>query len=223
MGGGYTPQTLYCGDPAGPSWVLFHFDYAGPGTNCGTISGHPNDQPTKWYAAYHNGKTWKSPDQTHQVYYPPGSDFPTTTYAHMFRHPNQTEWVIQYWFFYPFNDWIANHEGDWEHINVIISSNNPETAVVDSVVYYFHERYKICNTVQTENPGGQFECYIEDGTHPVIFVGGHGEATEYGTGSGEGSHGCYPAWGRWEHVVLGSGYGFQFVDQFEVLDGNCGW
>lgn len=28
--------------------------------------------------------------------------------------------VVQYWFFYPFNDAGNNHEGDWEHINVVI-------------------------------------------------------------------------------------------------------
>jgi hypothetical protein len=30
--------------------------------------------------------------------------------------------VFQYWFFYPFNDAVNAHEGDWEHINVIIAS-----------------------------------------------------------------------------------------------------
>jgi hypothetical protein len=31
------------------------------------------------------------------------------------------ELVLQYWFFYPINDGPNNHEGDWEHINVIVS------------------------------------------------------------------------------------------------------
>jgi hypothetical protein len=29
--------------------------------------------------------------------------------------------VLQYWFFYPYNDGGNNHEGDWEHIHVIVS------------------------------------------------------------------------------------------------------
>jgi len=33
--------------------------------------------------------------------------------------PSEYELVIQYWFFYPANDGPNNHEGDWEHINVI--------------------------------------------------------------------------------------------------------
>ncbi len=31
------------------------------------------------------------------------------------------ELVLQYWFFYPENDGPNNHEGDWEHINVVVS------------------------------------------------------------------------------------------------------
>ncbi len=30
------------------------------------------------------------------------------------------ELVIQYWFFYPYNDFGNDHEGDWEHINVVV-------------------------------------------------------------------------------------------------------
>jgi hypothetical protein len=31
------------------------------------------------------------------------------------------ELVLQYWFFYPTNDSGMNHEGDWEHLNVLVS------------------------------------------------------------------------------------------------------
>lgn len=31
------------------------------------------------------------------------------------------ELVLQYWFFYPANDGPNNHEGDWEHLNVVVS------------------------------------------------------------------------------------------------------
>ena len=32
------------------------------------------------------------------------------------------EFVLQYWFFYPFNDGANDHEGDWEHINVVLAN-----------------------------------------------------------------------------------------------------
>lgn len=30
--------------------------------------------------------------------------------------------VLQYWFFYPLNNSVNNHEGDWEHVNVIVTT-----------------------------------------------------------------------------------------------------
>lgn len=52
---------------------------------------------------------------------------------HVYVHPfideigtgERTErfhFVVQYWFFYPFNDATNNHEGDWEHINVRVTT-----------------------------------------------------------------------------------------------------
>lgn len=32
------------------------------------------------------------------------------------------DFVAQYWFYYPFNDGANNHEGDWEHLNVSITT-----------------------------------------------------------------------------------------------------
>ncbi len=73
------------------------------------------------------------------------------------------EFILQYWFFYPYNDAGNKHEGDWEHINVVVSPmsqvTGPATAaqveallrrgpdqldgadplVIRRVDYYFHE------------------------------------------------------------------------------------
>ena len=38
------------------------------------------------------------------------------------------EFILQYWFFYPFNDAGNKHEADWEHINVVISPMSEVTA-----------------------------------------------------------------------------------------------
>jgi hypothetical protein len=54
---------------------------------------------------------------------------PVLTYVHPFiceiKNPHDSlsgyEIILQYWFFYPFNDGGNNHEGDWEHINVAVS------------------------------------------------------------------------------------------------------
>ena len=97
-------------------------------------------------------------------------------FAKVFVHPfvksvrtNNTEdrayeFVLQYWFFYPYNDGFNNHEGDWEHINVFIKPLNklhkplseadvcriltegvpsdaaPDRPVIQKVDYYFHHK-----------------------------------------------------------------------------------
>ena len=53
-----------------------------------------------------------------------GKSFRPTQYAHAFWI-NRAEGLlgIQYWFFYPFNEWINRHEGDWEHVNVVLKGD----------------------------------------------------------------------------------------------------
>lgn len=108
------------------------------------------------------------------------------TYVHMFISDESAksldtsgyEFVIQYWFFYPHNDGGNNHEGDWEHINVVISpldrvkgllsanevdkilegagypdEGNKERLVIRRLEYYFH--YKVM---------------ILDFSHPNVYM-----------------------------------------------------
>ena len=80
-------------------------------------------------------------------------------------HPGYA-FVLQYWFFYPYNDGVNNHEGDWEHINVsitlrdelhtprdelheplsetdvrrILAGTALDSLVIQRVEYYFHHK-----------------------------------------------------------------------------------
>lgn len=81
----------------------------------------------------HNERTWKEEwAQIVSGLQISGAPDPIKTYAHPFIMETATEsdgsphyeFVLQYWFFYPFNDWGNNHEGDWEHINVFVSPLN---------------------------------------------------------------------------------------------------
>ncbi|MFH1101174.1 MAG: right-handed parallel beta-helix repeat-containing protein [Methanobacteriota archaeon] len=166
-----------------------HFDY-GPTIECHEkLSGEYYDRPDGWYALYRDGNEWAKP----------GSYYPNTVYAHLFTHNG--EYIIQYWFFYPFNDFVNNHEGDWEHINVVITSQNPATAQINRVIYYFHHYYYVASTTQVENPT-TFDCYVVDSTHPVVFVGGYGRVDSgcWSSGAGSGSHGSYPIFGTWPSI-----------------------
>ena len=94
--------------PAGPRReTILYFDF-------------PGHDEASWRAAYHSSDPTVS-----------------TIYAHPFIDERTTggerrfTLVVQYWFFYPFNDGPNNHEGDWEHINVAITTR--AQAVSDSV------------------------------------------------------------------------------------------
>lgn len=140
--------------------VLVHNEWAG-------VSG--ND-PDAWESAYEGERS-----QNH---------FRNTVYAHLFLCDSGI--AIQYWFFYPYNDFINNHEGDWEHINVIVDREDPELAQIERVDFYFHHKVDMrdMGTIQ-----------IEDGSHPVVFVGGQHE--NY---AGVVSGGSYPSPGHWPDV-----------------------
>lgn len=54
---------------------------------------------------------------------------PAHTFAHVFLDDApatdgqpRVHFEIQYWFYYPFNDSANNHEGDWEHITVCVTT-----------------------------------------------------------------------------------------------------
>jgi hypothetical protein len=131
--------------------LSFHFDFGGPGPGCtNPYSKGWRDQPIGWASIYRDGIK----DAGGNWITKPGSAFPHTVYAHIYRHEVHSdgtpEFVVQYWFFYPFNDWVADHEGDWEHIDVRFKGTTPETASLESVVYYFHHRCQRASIVSSD-------------------------------------------------------------------------
>ncbi|HEY7376217.1 MAG TPA: hypothetical protein VIF57_28910, partial [Polyangia bacterium] len=121
------------------------------------------------------------------------ADKTPTQYAHLFWLDRAGgELVVQYWFFYPFNEWINHHEGDWEHINVVLRGPSRlgragEFRVV-GCEYYFHG-YRL----DRERPTAA-------GGHPMVFVGGRGHVLWW---SGTQSGGSYP----WPAAYPGAGGG----------------
>lgn len=189
--------------------MFWHWDYAGTGAapgggndrDCTTpISPADYDQPLGWHHAYANGRAaYVTPTGATAPALKPGDQYPTTTYCHLFKADGK--YVLQYWFFYPFNDWVTDHEGDWEHINVVVTSDDPATAQLVEVAYYFHHRYLVTTENQLQDPVN-YDYHVVDTFHPVVFVGGYSSKTIFTGehGSGYGSHGCYPAVGLWASV-----------------------
>ena len=100
---------------------------------------------------------------------------------------------------------MNNHEGDWEHINVVIDSQIPEDADIIKVDYYFHHY-----VLTRYTPGVDF--YTVDNTHPVIFVGGYS-----GLADGWGSHGCYSIMGAWTKAAYDPNFSLD-DDPVYILD-----
>ena len=191
----------------------YHFDYAGPSTNC-DAQGGGEETPAGWYLEYLSGSGQA------------GDDFPVTVYAHPFV--TNGKYVIQYWLFYPFNAFLNNHEGDWEHINVEITSDDPNSAEIASVVYYFHHLYQSAEITQIEaeqQSQTDFDCYITNKTHPVVFVGGYAKEDVHGFSGAEGfsSHGSYPVHGHWNNMDPEYFFGTEVVDIDEHVDGLGKW
>jgi hypothetical protein len=105
------------------------------------------------------GARWGSPDRRDWV-----------VYGHVFRAPDGGV-LVQYWFFYPFNDFhvLFDHEGDWEHVTVRLDAGLRPLGAW----YARHDR---------SAPGRWFEwSQLErDGDHPVAL-------------SARGSHASYAA------------------------------
>ncbi|MFQ5606220.1 MAG: hypothetical protein ACE5HS_23355 [bacterium] len=158
------------GEPLSLYLMLPHFEWGGIG----------DTTPESWYSS------WSSFIQSHAT---ESAYVDGTTYAHLFKNNDET--VIQYWFFYPFNASANRHEGDWEHINVVLDSQNPNAANITRVEYYFHEEVAPRYTAGVDY-------FLISGTHPKVYVGGYtGFIDGY---DGHGTHGSFPDSGVWQDI-----------------------
>ena len=90
---------------------------------------YPGKKPTVWNNTYFGSRPKAG---SH-------SDNANTAYVHIYRttHEAYTDpiTVIQYFFFYPYNHFWNRHEGDWQRVNVVVSSRDPATAEAIGVEY----------------------------------------------------------------------------------------
>ncbi len=184
----------YEGQPPGAAYgnyyLRFHFGFSG------------NPDPSGWSALYQTERN--------------NNYFSHTIYAHLFVYGSR--YVIQYWIFYPYNDGYNNHEGDWEHINVVVDSQDPADAEIVKVNFYFH------HLVQLRIPS---DMELDNNTHPVIYVGGSCAGIDLPATCvpGETSGGSYPEPGTWSNVgplgfdeyVWGNG---PYINYSEFIDGD---
>ncbi|MGH3147387.1 MAG: hypothetical protein ACRDTR_16440 [Rubrobacter sp.] len=105
-------------------------------------------------------------------------------YRYHGRVIRQDGWVVlQYWLFYPFNDWRSgffganDHEADWEKVFVYLSETDEGEVKPEWVAYAAHNYTGDNLRRRWDDPEVE-----KVGEHPVIFVGAGSHASYYAPG-----------------------------------------
>jgi len=99
-----------------------------------------------------------------------------TVYAHVATDPGYPgKLALQYWFFYPFNDFNNTHEGDWEMTQLVFDAADASEALTKDpaeVGYSSHEGAE-------RAAWGDEKLEIVDGTHPVVYPAAGSHANKF--------------------------------------------
>ena len=102
---------------------------------------------------------------------------PPTVYAHVATEKGfPGRLAVEYWFYYPFNDYNNKHESDWERIQVQLDAGTAAAALgtrPDRVVYSEHEGSEYADW-------GAAKLDVVGGTHPVVYVSAGSHANHFG-------------------------------------------
>jgi hypothetical protein len=89
-----------------------------------------------------------------------------TVYAHVATeaaYPDRL--ALQYWLYYPFNDWNNLHEGDWEMIQLVFPASTPEEALETEPLEVGYSQHEGGERAEW----GDEKLDVVDGTHPVVY------------------------------------------------------
>jgi len=99
---------------------------------------------------------------------------PAVSYAHIAREPNHSGFVLQYWFFWYFNQFNDLHEADWEGMQLSFESETTEEALGEEP----------SEIIVFQHSGGERAAWDDpkvkkDGTHPIVYPAAGSHATFY--------------------------------------------
>ncbi len=99
---------------------------------------------------------------------------PAVTYAHIATEPGHPGLVVQYWFFYYFNQFNDVHEGDWEGMQISFDADTPAEALAQgpSQIALFQH----AGGERADWDDGKVQ---KDGTHPIVYPAAGSHATFY--------------------------------------------
>ena len=114
-----------------------------------------------------------------------------TTYARVVTEAGREGLALQYWLYYPFNDFNNKHESDWEMVQLEFAASDAASALGEEptrVGYSQHEGVELAewDDVKLE---------VVDGTHPVVHPAAGSHANYYDAAlflgrSGQQGFGC---------------------------------
>ena len=94
------------------------------------------------------------------------SDSSPTVYAHVVTEEGVGDRLaLQYWLFYPFNDYTNKHEGDWELVQLIFAATSPEDALGQSPLEIGYSQHEGMEVAQWDDP----KLEIVDASRPVVY------------------------------------------------------
>jgi len=107
------------------------------------------------------------------------ADTEPTVYAHVAQEAGYPDRLaLQYWFYYPFNDWNNLHEGDWEMIQLVFDAGSAEEALETEPVEVGYSQHEGAERAEW----GEEKLEIVDGTHPVVYPAAGSHANFYSEG-----------------------------------------
>lgn len=105
-------------------------------------------------------------------------------YVYHGRVIRRNGWVaLQYWFFYPFNNWrsaffgVNDHEADWEMIYIYLSESDAGEVKPEWVAYASHDYFGDDLRRRWDDPEVE-----KLGEHPVIYAGAGSHASYFSRG-----------------------------------------
>lgn len=125
-----------------------------------------------------------------------------TIYAHVATDPARPgRLALQYWLFYPYNDWNNLHEGDWEMVQLVFDAGDAGEALTREPVAIGFSQHEGAERADW----GDDKLELVDGRRPVVYpaAGSHAnffDAALYIGSSGEQGVGCDDT--RGPHVDL---------------------
>src|SRR5829696_8586809 len=105
-----------------------------------------------------------------------GAGAAPTAYAHVTTEPGREDRIaLQYWLFYPFNDYTNKHEGDWEMVQVVFAADDAAQALEQTPIAVGYTQHEGLEVAEWDDP----KLEIVDGTHPVVHPAAGSHANFY--------------------------------------------